>query len=155
MISDELLSKFDSIEDLPVSEEMLGAYMEGNLHGSVFREIQNYIHNEECVSTLLDVIHEDIAIISGMDDPLSREGVLWADNDDILVDFVLPEVDSLNVSSLIDVSSPLTEDIALGSDCRNFIDAKGHSLCSEDDNHRHHLNHHEPELDLGMINDIE
>lgn len=31
MISDELLSKFDSIEDLPISEEMLGAYMEGSL----------------------------------------------------------------------------------------------------------------------------
>ena len=31
MINEELLSKLDRIEDLPVSEEMLGAYMEGNL----------------------------------------------------------------------------------------------------------------------------
>lgn len=31
MISDELLSKFDSIEDLPISEEMLGSYIEGSL----------------------------------------------------------------------------------------------------------------------------
>lgn len=31
MISDELLNKFDNIEDLPISEEMLGAYMEGKL----------------------------------------------------------------------------------------------------------------------------
>lgn len=32
MIDDELLNKFDRIQDLPVSEEMLGAYMEGNLN---------------------------------------------------------------------------------------------------------------------------
>lgn len=31
MIDDELMKKFDSIEDLPISEEMLGAYLEGNL----------------------------------------------------------------------------------------------------------------------------
>ena len=30
MIDEELLNKFDRIQDLPVSEEMLGAYMEGN-----------------------------------------------------------------------------------------------------------------------------
>ena len=30
MINDELFAKFDSIEELPISEEMLGAYMEGN-----------------------------------------------------------------------------------------------------------------------------
>lgn len=32
MIDEELLNKFDRIQDLPVSEEMLGAYMEGNLN---------------------------------------------------------------------------------------------------------------------------
>ena len=32
------LNKFDDLEDLPVSEEMLGAYLEGNLHGAEFRE---------------------------------------------------------------------------------------------------------------------
>lgn len=31
MIDDELLSKFNSLEDLPISEEMLGAYIEGSL----------------------------------------------------------------------------------------------------------------------------
>lgn len=31
MINDALLSKFDRLRDLPVSEELLGAYVEGNL----------------------------------------------------------------------------------------------------------------------------
>lgn len=31
MIDDELMIKINSIEDLPISEEMLGAYLEGNL----------------------------------------------------------------------------------------------------------------------------
>ena len=28
---DDIISRFDNIQDLPVSEEMLGAYLEGNL----------------------------------------------------------------------------------------------------------------------------
>lgn len=31
MINDDLLAKFDRIQDLPISEEMLGAFMENNL----------------------------------------------------------------------------------------------------------------------------
>lgn len=31
MIDDKLIKKLESIEDLPISEEMLGAYLEGNL----------------------------------------------------------------------------------------------------------------------------
>lgn len=59
MISDELLSKFDRIHDLPVSEEMLGAYLEGNLMGSEFREVHNLIGNDHdlcdfCESISLD-----------------------------------------------------------------------------------------------------
>lgn len=154
MISDELLNKFDSIEDLPVSEEMLGAYMEGNLHGSEFREIQNYIHDYESLSNLMDVVQDDIDIVNGLDDSLSKGDALWTENGDIPVDFVLPEVDSLSALSLIDVSSPLTEDTTIGADCRNFIDEERHNHHSEDNN-GHNLNHHDPELDFGMTSDIE
>lgn len=34
MIDENLAYKFDDLADLPISEEMLGAYLEGNLHGS-------------------------------------------------------------------------------------------------------------------------
>lgn len=43
MIDDELLSKLDSIEDLPISEEMLGAYLEGNLDFYESSEIKSLI----------------------------------------------------------------------------------------------------------------
>lgn len=43
MIDKELMSKFDRIQDLPVSEEMLGAYLEGNLSDSESIEVSSII----------------------------------------------------------------------------------------------------------------
>lgn len=58
MIDDELLNKFDNINDLPVSEEMLGAYLEGNLDaledvmvGSIY---ESHPDVKELVSYALD-----------------------------------------------------------------------------------------------------
>lgn len=58
MISDELLNKFDRIEDLSVSEEMLGAYMEGNLSDNEISQILPIINQENLVSNLLTSIDE-------------------------------------------------------------------------------------------------
>ncbi|MDE5905652.1 hypothetical protein, partial [Duncaniella sp.] len=60
MIDEELLSKFNRIEDLPVSEEMLGAYMEGNLHGSEFREVNNFILSDAHTIRLMDIVEADL-----------------------------------------------------------------------------------------------
>lgn len=43
MIDDELLNKFDRIQDLPASEEMLGAYMEGNTNDEESLYIENLL----------------------------------------------------------------------------------------------------------------
>ena len=43
----ELLSQFDDVQDLPVSEEMLGAYIEGNLDGSELRSVQNLLNDDD------------------------------------------------------------------------------------------------------------
>lgn len=43
MIDDELLSKFNSLEDLPISEEMLGAYIEGSLSYHECDEIEDIL----------------------------------------------------------------------------------------------------------------
>lgn len=43
MIDDELLNKFDRIQDLPVSEEMLGAYMENNLSAIESLQVKQHI----------------------------------------------------------------------------------------------------------------
>lgn len=54
MISDKLLNKFDRIEDLPVSEEMLGAYLEGNLDLLESSQIEFQISTDPYLSGLVD-----------------------------------------------------------------------------------------------------
>lgn len=61
MISDELLSKFDRIEALPVSEEMLGAYMEGNLNAVENLQVeQQVILNPDLQTFVKDLAEEEI-----------------------------------------------------------------------------------------------
>lgn len=54
MTNDELLVKFDRIKDLPVSEEMLGAYMEGTLDDKSLPAMEGVILNNESVQGLLN-----------------------------------------------------------------------------------------------------
>lgn len=54
MINDDLLNKFDSIEDLPVSEEMLGAYIEGNLQDNERAEVDSLIDHHQALQFLTD-----------------------------------------------------------------------------------------------------
>lgn len=42
----ELLNEFESIQDLPVSEEMLGAYIEGNLNSEEILNVENAINSD-------------------------------------------------------------------------------------------------------------
>lgn len=61
MISDELLNKFDRIEDLPISEEMLGAYLEGNLNEDEISDIISVISQDGIVSNLMTSIEETLS----------------------------------------------------------------------------------------------
>lgn len=153
MISDELLNKFDRIEDLPVSEEMLGAYLEGNLHGSEFREIQNYIHDNDDVLGLIDIVENDIDILNDIDESFNNSISPFVDSEETLADFDLPEIEFLSASSLIDASSSLMEDIILGGESCNFIDGESH--IHHLDNTDNNYNHHNPELDFGRTDNIE
>lgn len=56
MIDDELLAKFDRIQDLPVSEEMLGAFAEGTLHGAELDDVAEQISSESSLSAMLEEI---------------------------------------------------------------------------------------------------
>ena len=48
-------NKLDRLMNLPVSEEMLGAYIEGNLYGSELREVHNIIEqNPELEDIILN-----------------------------------------------------------------------------------------------------
>lgn len=59
MIDDELLNKFDRIQDLPVSEEMLGAYMEGNLDSNEYAQIDSMLSADSSISEFVDDISHD------------------------------------------------------------------------------------------------
>lgn len=56
MIDDELLAKFDRIQDLPVSEEMLGAYIEGGLSEVESIQLSTMINSYPEVSTVISEI---------------------------------------------------------------------------------------------------
>ena len=45
--------KLDALMELPISEEMLGAYLEGNLHGAELREVQNIVDKDSFVADLI------------------------------------------------------------------------------------------------------
>lgn len=59
---DELILRFQDIQDLPVSEEMLGAYMEGNLIGSEFREVNNIFNDNNFLAEFISNIQETTPI---------------------------------------------------------------------------------------------
>lgn len=87
MINKELLAKFDRIQDLPVSEEMLGAYMEGNLDGVDSSEIADAIASDEALSDLLENVdmHTEIQDTSDLDVLMFHSGIN-VDLPDITVD---------------------------------------------------------------------
>lgn len=59
MIDDELLNKFDRIQDLPVSEEMLSAYYEGKTTPSESLSIQSSISDDSSLQNLLSNLSQD------------------------------------------------------------------------------------------------
>ena len=60
MIDDDLLNKFDRIRDLPVSEEMLGAYIEDKLNHTEREFVQHEINSDLSLINLSHSITEDI-----------------------------------------------------------------------------------------------
>lgn len=52
----ELMSQFDDLQDLPVSEEMLGAYIEGNLDGSEQQFVEKFCLFDDRFEELLSSI---------------------------------------------------------------------------------------------------
>lgn len=59
MIDEELLSKFDRIQDLPVSEELLGAYYEGKTTPSESLSIQSSISYDYSLQNILSNLSQD------------------------------------------------------------------------------------------------
>ena len=127
MINDELLDKFDKIQDLPVSEEMLGAYLEGNLSN----EENEYVHDAiESDLTLMnitfsvsrpipDVFFEDI-VIDSIELPLINNEINFDEpdihNDPIDKPFDEPEIPSFpDLDDIPDVDESNTDE-----ECETF-----------------------------------
>lgn len=89
--------KLDKLMELPISEEMLGAYLEGNLHGAELREVQNIVENDSFVADLISSTDDVLQMNNDLSNP-------WADtiaddfsgNTDFQLinsdSFVLPEI---------------------------------------------------------------
>lgn len=60
MIDEDILNKFDRIQDLPISEEMLGAYIEDKLNHAEREFVQHEINSDLSLINLSHSITEDI-----------------------------------------------------------------------------------------------
>lgn len=90
MINDDLLRKFDSIDDLPVSEEMLGAYIEGNVNPMELSRIELEMSED---SDLLSFVKELEYDSSSILDNLEKQ-ILDPDYPHFLSDIQLPDIES-------------------------------------------------------------
>lgn len=139
------IKKFENLENLSISEEMLGAYLEGNLHGAEYREVQNCIHDDVSLSSLIDCIEGDMYYLTGLDYSYQQDSVDVLITDDMFSEISLPEITTYGEDSLIDLSSLLNDGITLGCEYANIMG---------DDSYFHHPDnpdnvylHNDPEFD--------
>lgn len=89
MIDDELLAKFDRIQDLPFTEEMLGAYIEGNLDSYEASQIESVFYDDSSLSEFVDSIsHDSDSILDNLD-----QQIFDSTYPHILSDIQLPSLD--------------------------------------------------------------
>ena len=96
--------KLDELMELPISEEMLGAYLEGNLHGAELREVQNIVEKDSFVADLISSTDDVLQMINDLSNP-------WADTivDDFSgnADFQIMDSDSFVLPEIV-LGMPLT-----------------------------------------------
>lgn len=147
------INKFDDLNDLPVSEEMLGAYLEGNLHGAEFREVQNCVHEDTSLSSLIGNIEADMGCLNDLDYSYQQGFGDKLATDDMFSGISIPELTTYRLENYIDSSSPLNDGVILGGECTDFIGDDDHFLNSDNPSHGYH--HHDSELDNGMSDNFE
>lgn len=96
--------KLDALMELPISEEMLGAYLEGNLHGAELREVQNIVEKDSFVADLISSTDDVMQMNNDLSNP-------WADTiaDDFSgnADFQLINSDSFVLPEIV-LGGPLS-----------------------------------------------
>lgn len=113
MINDDLFAKFDSIDDLPISEELLGAYTEGNLRGAEHREVHNIVSNDTNLSDLMSSVEQD-SMFNGnsLFNPFDNTIGVASAEDYLQIDLEELELPSIT-SDLLVCASPISSDIVL------------------------------------------
>lgn len=141
--------KFDDLNDLPISEELLGAYAEGNLRGAEFREVQNLLSEDSNLSGLMNTIEEEPTFFEfdSIDSPFYKIGM--PDND-VFGQFNLDqlEIPAIDADGLI-TAGPLGSDFTFDIH-HEFIGDEGHRLSSDTTHHDDSLNNDNPFQDNGM-----
>lgn len=104
------------IKPLPVSEEMLGAYLEGNLSADEAQRIEQLIGTDESLSGLLDDV-EELTLMEGTDS-------IYDDFPDFGEGYMLPGIPDTSdilggseemIAAMPDFSPPIAENV-LGND---------------------------------------
>lgn len=76
----EILQEFDGIQELPVSEESIGAYLEGKLAGAELREVQNLLNSDDNLFQMIEKVSDIDSHIENLinipQDGLTRPSVL-------------------------------------------------------------------------------
>lgn len=107
IISNELAAKFARVSSPEVSEEMLGAYIEGNLSEAEAGYVRSSLELHDGLADLLDDVSE-LDEMTGMEEALAADDLpVWADSTDIDSDDILavepsddPYVDIINTSDI-------------------------------------------------------
>lgn len=141
MIDDELMKKFDSIEDLPLSEEMLGAYLEGNLSPIEIFDIESTIGENEYLKEIVDINHE-YGFNSDIIDEISIEAIdlpLIPDDSFIELDLVysssFPETEDFDYVAACAIEDQYSQGDSFNDDnIDNLFEDDDSSFDSSDDN---------------------
>lgn len=97
---DDIISRFDDIHDLPVSEEMLGTYLEKKISDTELATLESYIKENPIISDILEEVNnieislenvdvDDIETIDGQIMPgfhnlANFETIMFQDNENLL-----------------------------------------------------------------------
>lgn len=109
MIDENLLNKFNQIEDLPVSEEMLGAYLEGNLTPSEVSDIESSTQENDYINELTNSGREYDTGFYISDDSIIDDFDLPSIPDDSFIEFDLAYSSSIAETEELDY--PVLNDI--------------------------------------------
>lgn len=119
--------KFDELNDLPISEELLGAYIEGSLRGPEFREIESLLSDDAPLSNFVSAIEEEYSPTQFDTfyeaDSITRLSVADYFDQSNYTDLVIPSIDTYNLISEL----PLNSDINFESQ-HDFVGEDSHHL---------------------------